>query len=137
MKTAVDTNILFDILLDDPSFAQSSITALVQSVREGLVVVCDTVFAELAAYFDTADQLSKFLEEFGIQWELLDTATMVDAHIRTWCPSCGTAFQVRQHVLPDFLIVAHAVCQSSRLLTRDRGFYRQYFDQLKVWDPVD
>lgn len=157
MKTAVDTNIIFDILLDDPSFSQSSIMALVQALREGLVVVCDIVFTELVAYFDNADHLSKFLEEFGIRRESLDTPAMVQAgeawklyrkkktglqcphcgaHIRADCPSCGAAFQGRQHVIPDFLIGAHAMCRSNRLLTRDRGFYRQYFDQLKVWDPV-
>ena len=127
-------------------------------MSEGPVVISDIVFAELAAYFDNAGQLSRFLADFKIQRESLDASAMVragedwklyrkkkarlqcpgcGAHIPADCPSCGAVLQVRQHVIPDFLIGAHAVCQSHRLLTRDRGFYRQYFAQLKVWDPVD
>ena len=158
MKTAVDTNILFDVLLDDPSFAQTSITALEQAIREGAVVICDIFFAELVAYFDNAETIVPLLG--GIR----DSAGIIGhsgngsggsslklykktqprlrcprcgAHIRVDCPSCGSVLQVRQHVIPDFLVGAHAVCQSTRLLTRDRGFYRQYFTQLKVWDTVD
>jgi predicted nucleic acid-binding protein len=41
----------------------------------------------------------------------------------------------RQRVVADFLIGAHALTQSDRLLTRDRGFYRAYFSRLRVLDP--
>jgi hypothetical protein len=39
-------------------------------------------------------------------------------------------------VVADFLIGAHASLQGEALLTRDRGFYRDYFADLRVIDPA-
>jgi hypothetical protein len=41
----------------------------------------------------------------------------------------------RERVAPDFLVGAHALHQADRLLTRDRGFYRRYFEGLEILDP--
>jgi predicted nucleic acid-binding protein len=38
-------------------------------------------------------------------------------------------------VVADLLVGAHAAHQADRLLTRDRGFFRRYFDDLMVLDP--
>jgi predicted nucleic acid-binding protein len=42
----------------------------------------------------------------------------------------------RQRVIADFLIAAHAQGAAERLLTRDRGFFRRYFNALAVLDPT-
>ncbi len=41
----------------------------------------------------------------------------------------------RGRVVPDFLIAAHAQQLGDRLLARDRGYCRDYFTQLTLWDP--
>jgi len=41
----------------------------------------------------------------------------------------------RDRLLPDFLIGTHAWMRADRFLTRDRGFYRDYFSRLRVLDP--
>jgi hypothetical protein len=38
-------------------------------------------------------------------------------------------------VVADFLVGAHAAHAADRLLTRGRGFFRRYFDDLMVLDP--
>jgi len=42
----------------------------------------------------------------------------------------------RTRLIVDFLIGAHARERADRLLTRDRGFYRAYFDELEIVDPT-
>ena len=41
----------------------------------------------------------------------------------------------RGRTVPDFLIGAHALLQCSALITRDAGFFRDYFKGLKVIVP--
>ena len=42
----------------------------------------------------------------------------------------------RTRILADFLIAAHAQTQASKLLSRDRGFYRKLFPTLVLIDPT-
>jgi hypothetical protein len=51
------------------------------------------------------------------------------------CSSCQKVISFRQHILGDFLIGAHTKIQADRLITRDRGFYRAYFKDLKILTP--
>ena len=47
MITAVDTNILIDILEPDPVHGLRSKEALKKCLREGAVIACDVVWAEV------------------------------------------------------------------------------------------
>jgi hypothetical protein len=51
MITAVDTNIILDILIPDEPFGESSKQLLDRHLSEGKLILCEVVFAELAAYF--------------------------------------------------------------------------------------
>lgn len=51
------------------------------------------------------------------------------------CP-VGASGGKRTRLIPDFLVGAHALIRSARLLSRDRGFYRAYFKGLAVLEPA-
>ena len=42
----------------------------------------------------------------------------------------------RQRTVPDFIVGAHALLQCSALITRDDGFFRDYFKGLKLIVPA-
>lgn len=42
----------------------------------------------------------------------------------------------REHLVPDFLIGAHARRQADRIAAIDRGYLRRYFPGLKVVRPT-
>lgn len=133
MITAVDTNVLLDILAPSERFFALSAEALESASNDGTLVICDLVYAELCVHCRTRSECDEFLEENGIRVETLTR----DAHFfasriwRDYRRQGGT----RSRILPGFLVGAHAAKQASRLLTRDRGFYRQFFRGLKVIDP--
>ena len=41
----------------------------------------------------------------------------------------------RTRMVADFLVAAHAQTRAQALVTRDRGFYRRYFAELRVVEP--
>jgi predicted nucleic acid-binding protein len=141
--TAVDTNILLDVLLIDAPLGDVSQTALTESLRSGAVVISEAVYAELAARFLGREDIDRFLETTGIRLvpsggEVLWLAGKAwreytgRRQSRDVCPNCSERLRGRQHVLADFLIGAHASVHADRLLSRDRGYYRTYFPQLRV-----
>ena len=67
MITAVDTSVLLDLLLQDASFGTKSEEALRKASREGALVICDVVYAELAGLFPSQAALEVFLRETSIQ----------------------------------------------------------------------
>ena len=133
MTTAIDTNILLDILIPNELFYEVSAGAL-ERAAAGLMTVCDIVYAELAVHFDTQGECDDFLESNEIRVEPL-TREAHFAASRAWREYRRRGGK-RNRILSDFLVGAHAQEQASRLLTRDRGFYRQLFPALVVVDPA-
>ena len=67
MITAVDTNILLDLLLPDEPHGEAAEGSLAQAVREGAVVICEPVYAELAHSFPNQGGLDAFLADTGVR----------------------------------------------------------------------
>ncbi|HMJ91661.1 MAG TPA: type II toxin-antitoxin system VapC family toxin [Candidatus Acidoferrum sp.] len=132
MVTAVDTSVLLDVLLNDPQNAPRSISALRQAATEGSLVICETTLAEIVPTLLATD-LPQFLSDWSLAFVPSSQASAVLAGemFRAYLDRGGK----RGRVVPDFLIAAHAQSHATRFLARDRGYYRDYFKQLNLWDP--
>jgi predicted nucleic acid-binding protein len=131
--TALDTSVLLDLFGADPKFGPGSRDAVRSCREQGGLVACDVVWAEVGAAFPAPEQARAALERLGVQFVPLDSAAALDSG-RAW-RSYRRNGGPRQRVISDFLIGAHASAHADRLLTRDRGFFRQYFGALVVLDP--
>jgi len=107
----VDTNVLLDLVTDDPVWANWSIRQLDAAALKGPLAINGVVFAELSVRFERIEDLDEVLEESGIALEEIPRAALFLA---------GKVFQryraaggVRNGVLPDFFIGAHAAVGSS------------------------
>jgi predicted nucleic acid-binding protein len=130
---AVDSSVLLDVLTDDRQFAEASSGAIGNALAAGDVVVCDAVVAEVQALLDTRDTAMEALAAFGIRYLATSEQAAVRAgHMQRRFRDRGGR---RERVVADFLIGAHALLQCQALITRDAGFYRDYFKGLKVIVP--
>jgi predicted nucleic acid-binding protein len=137
MITALDTNVLVDVLEPDPVHGRRSLGLLKRAIREGSVVACEVVWAEVAtAYGDQMRRVVESLVQAGIGFSPMNEAAALKS------AECWRAYRKRGgkggRIAADFLIGGHALAQCDRLLTRDKGFYRDYFKPLVLlaFDPV-
>ena len=134
MITAVHTNILIDILEPDPEFGQDSKLWLRRCLQEDSVIACEVVWAEVVtAYSQKKEQVVEILRKIGIDHSPMTLEATLEA------AACWYEFRkknkVRERIVADFLVGGHALILGDRLLTRDRGFYRDYFKGLKIISP--
>jgi predicted nucleic acid-binding protein len=131
--TAVDTSVLLDVFTDDQRFRHRSLAGIRRCLAEGQLLACDVVWAEVVAAF--ADEASAIRALAGIP-VIYSTAGEGTAS------RAGTAWRAyrngggsRERLITDFLVGAHAIEQTDRLLTRDRGFHKRAFAGLTIVDP--
>lgn len=154
MITAIDTNILIDILIKDPEFNEKSKELLENQGRVGSLIISLIVYSELIVFFlkkhetkIAVSKLDEFLDDMNVQVSEFTKEDLVMS-AEAWqrftdsksviCPKCGISNQFnckkcklqvfwRNHILTDFLIGAHAQNHANTILTRDRGYYKRYF----------
>jgi predicted nucleic acid-binding protein len=130
---AVDSSVLLDMLTEDPKFAAASARAIAQALGSGGVVVCDAVVAEVQTLLATSESAMDVLNDYGIHYHPTTEQAAVRAGFmqRRFRDRGGR----RERVVADFLIGAHALLQCRGLITRDAGFFRDYFKGLKLIVP--
>ena len=128
---AVDTSVLIDLLGDDAR-ADAAEACLRMALGSGPVGVCDIVVSEVTAGLGHGAQVMDALEEMGLEFSAIEQRSAVRAGENLPPP----ALDADQRTIPDFLVGAHALLQCTALITRDAGFFRDYFKGLKVIVPT-
>jgi len=131
--TLIDTNVLLDLVTDDPDWAEWSIAQLEAASLNGPLLINDVIYAELAVRYDRIEDLEAFVDEAGLKISPIPRAALFLAgKVFTRYRRSGGS---RTGVLPDFFIGAHAAVIEQPLLTRDIGRYRTYFPSLMLITP--
>ena len=129
----VDTNVLIDVLEDDPEWANWSIEQLRAQSQVHLLTINPIIYAELSLTFSKVEALDKTIENLDLTLAELPRPALFLA---------GKAFaQYRKkggkanNVLADFFIGAHAAVLGCPLLTRDPRRYQTYFPSVTLITP--
>ena len=135
MMVIIDTNVLIDVLQDDPDWADWSTTRLYDLSKIHELVINPLIYAELSIAFSTIEALDAAVE--NLQLRVLELSRPVSF-------LAGKAFvqyrrqqsRGRIHILPDFFIGAQAAVLECPLLTRDARHYTHYFPTVEIIAPV-
>jgi predicted nucleic acid-binding protein len=130
---AVDSSVLLDVLIGDAKFGEASEACIAEALESEDVVVCDAVVAEVQAMLDSSVSLIDTLAPLGVRYlPTQEAAAMRAGHMNKRFRARGGK---RERVVADFLIGAHALLQCGGLITRDDGFFRDYYKGLKLIVP--
>ena len=130
---AIDSSVLLELLTGEGD-ADTAELALREALSRGPVVVCDVVIAEVCSSLQDGDRAMQAFEEMGIAYSTVEEKSAVRAgEMQRRYRSRGGG---RERVGADFIVGAHALLQCNGLITRDAGFFRDYFKGLKVIVPT-
>jgi predicted nucleic acid-binding protein len=129
----VDTNVILDVIEDDPQWAQWSQQQLDRAALNDTLCINAVIYAELSIAYATIEQLEAMLTQARFELAAIPREALFLA---------GKAFMryrqsrgAKSGVLPDFFIGAHAAVAGVPLLTRDVGRYKTYFPKLTLISP--
>jgi len=134
MDVLVDTDVLLDIVTEDPKWLDWSARILERFAEDYLLVINPVIYAEVSIGFDRIEDLDEALPASAflrrtIPWE---AAFLAGKCFETYRRRGG-----RKHSpLPDFFIGAHAAVEGIPLITRDASRYRTYFPKLRLIAPA-
>ena len=135
---AVDTSVLVDLLGED-AMADAAESCLRDALALGPVVLCDVVVSEITAGLGHGTEIMDVVEEMGVSYLPVELKSAIRAgemqrRYKQRLRAAGTTVAF-QRTVPDFIVGAHALLQCRALITRDAGFFRDYFKGLKVIVP--
>lgn len=129
----VDTNVLVDVLENDPDWADWSIGQLRAQSKIHRLAIHPIIYSELSLTFSTVEALDKTIGELGLALVELPRPALFLA---------GKAFVryrrqggTKSNVLGDFFIGAHAAVSGHPVLTRDTRRYTAYFPGVPLVAP--
>ena len=136
---AIDTSVLIDLLGEDVR-ADAAELSVRDALAHGPVVLCDVVVSEITAGLGHGAEIMDVVEEMGMSYLPVELKSAIRAgemqrRYKQRLRTLGKTSPALQRTVPDFIVGAHALLQCSALITRDAGFFRDYFKGLKVIVP--
>jgi predicted nucleic acid-binding protein len=129
----VDTNVLVDVLQDDPQWADWSIAQMRVQASLHALVINPIIYAEISLSFSTLEALDDVVIALALEMrEIPRPALFLAAKAYAQYRRRGGN---KLQVLPDFFIGAHAAVEGWPLLTRDARRFRTYFPSLDIVAP--
>ena len=129
----VDSNVLLDLITQDPVWFDWSAQKLADAADRYKLVINPIVYAEVSVRFSRIEDLDAALPMTMLAREALpfDAGFLAGkAHLVYRRRGGG-----KTTPLPDFFIGAHAAIAGYQLLTRDAARYRTYFPRLRLIAP--
>ena len=133
MKTAIDSSVLWCIRKKESGF-EAWQRLLEKAARSGQLCMCPVTFSEISPGHSNAAAVLRDLSVLAITYEEISPESAFlagDIHMK-YRREGGP----RHHLIPDFLIAAHAQVQCTHLAAIDRGYMRRYFPNLKILSPL-
>jgi predicted nucleic acid-binding protein len=129
----VDSNIILDIFLDDPKWADWSVTALTNASYKSKLYINQIVYTEVSIGFDKIEKLELALHKGGFQMLEMpkEALFLAGKAYLNYKRGKGT----KKSPMPDFYIGAQAAVLGLDLITRDKGRYRTYFPSVRIVCP--
>jgi len=130
----VDSNVLLDILTNDPAWADWSAAQLASAGNTSRLVINPIIYSEISIRFSRIEDLEDALPREIIEKEALpfEAAFLAGKVFLDYRKAGGP----KTSPLPDFLIGAHAAVLGYQLLTRDPRRFRTYFPTLQLIEPT-
>jgi predicted nucleic acid-binding protein len=130
----VDTNVLVDVLEDDPRWADWSVRQLQAQSQVHELAINPVIYAEISLAFASPEALDETLQSMNISLREIPRPALFLA---------GKAFLkyrrgggAKNSVLSDFFIGAHAAVARCGILTRDARRYSAYFRTVPLVLPA-
>jgi predicted nucleic acid-binding protein len=132
-RMLVDSNVLLDVLTEDPEWFTWSAKQLAIYADRGPLCINPVIYAEISIGFERIEDLEMVLSKEYFQYLNLpyEAAFLAGKCFLKYRKAGGQ----RRSPLPDFFIGAHAAVEGMSLLSRDQGRYQTYFPGLKVISP--
>lgn len=126
----VDSNVILDVLTEDPQWFEWSAQMLANYADQGDLVINPIIYAEIAIGFNQPEEVeAALLEDFFRRDPLPYAAAFLAGQSFLEYRRRGGE---RRSPLPDFYIGAHAAVAAMPLLTRDVNRYRTYFPSVSL-----
>ena len=129
----VDTNILIDVLNNEPRWADWSIHQLRVQSKIHVLSINPLIYSELSCAFSKIEDLDDVVQVMGLKYVQMPKPALFLAAkaFQAYRKKGGT----QHHILGDFFVGAHAAVSRLPVLTRDTQRYKTYFPSVQLVSP--